>query len=216
MLKFAFLVSFLLCPLFTSGKSTPIPETIDMGAYSVTLKLSDRWKVEVRKDIGLARYTFDEGLGAGRGGVQLCVVRLHVKDECCSSDYEKLGENLIINDGLGFRKFVYGSNHRLRLAPDSETKITSPLGEVRCYAFEQEQFGPAGRLFTSVALVIPHDFASRKNVYLVTGLETIVRVDPRYLNYVGKIVGGLTEHASGSIGSWESRPAAEPPAVNSP
>jgi len=169
----------------------PIPETIDLGAYTVSLKLSDGWGAEVQKANGFVRFSLDDRVTSA--AVQLSIFRVKVKDELFSSDTTELAKRLIIEDGLKFKKFVYGRSAKITLTADKRANLSSPLGEVRCFEFARDQYGPAGRLFTKVALIIPRDFSQRRIVYLVTGYESSNTENPRHLRLVEKIVAGLRE-----------------------
>ncbi|MFT3828874.1 MAG: hypothetical protein QM691_04115 [Opitutaceae bacterium] len=186
------------------GKTVQVPETINLGAYSVTLSLFMGWTAAANQQAGCVRYSLNEPDELRSGAAELYVFRFRVKEEFASQDNAQLAKALVVADGLQFHDAIYGKRSKVRLVPARDKKFTSPVGEVRGFEFDRPKAGPVGRLFTSIALIIPPDVAQRRVVYLIIGYETRAGENPRYLDLVEKLAAGLREaptKAPVSVGS---------------
>ncbi|HLP01190.1 MAG TPA: hypothetical protein VK163_04130 [Opitutaceae bacterium] len=169
----------------------------------MTLSLFTGWTAAANQQAGCVRYSLNEPEEFRSGAAELYVFRFRLKEEFASQDNAQLAKALVVADGLQFHDAIYGKRSKVRLVPARDRKLTSPVGEVRCFEFDRPQAGPVGRLFTSIALIIPPDVAQRRVVYLIIGYETRAGENPRYLDLVEKLAVGLREaptKASGSVG----------------
>jgi hypothetical protein len=191
-------MKMLLLPVFCSllpgslmATSTAIPETIDMGAYSVQLKLTDDWRVEVSAKNGTVKYQYVDPLSHGASCVELRVFRMPVPEATTRTSPETMADALVIKDGLRFHRQVFGDHKRLRC--DDPKGIQSPLGRTRHYTLSREEHDRAGQRFVHVALIIAGDFQTSNTVFLITGYEVNGEnhLAPEWADLVNDIIRGL-------------------------
>jgi hypothetical protein len=152
---------FLAPPLWGFTK---IPETIQVGSYSVSLTLSDTWFVQVFEKQSCIVYSSLEPTSQGKAAIEIRVYRVSLPPEIAALDGAIAAARLVRDDGLRFQQSVF--RHRF-LFPRDPVVTPCPAGTAFVYAEEDASFRDTLPHLARAALILPKDYQSRKVGYFV-------------------------------------------------
>src|ERR1017187_9889213 len=134
---------------------TKIPETIQVGSYSVSLKLGDTWFVQVFEKQGCITYSGQEKTSQGIATIEIRVYCVSLPPETALLDGAVAAARLVRDDGLKFQQSIF--RHRF-LFPKAPVVIQCPVGTAFIYAEDDSSFHDSRPHFARAALVLPQDY----------------------------------------------------------
>lgn len=202
----AVLIASLLIasPLFSASK---IPEQINVGDYSISLKLPDTWRVEVFESKGRVVYRYLETQRTGKldenVGAQIEVLKLILPFPKEEISIEKFVDKIVQEDPLEYRMAVFGD--RYTMVPYLESKKVAGFGFTKHFIANGK-----GRAIRVTAVIKARDRNSLA-LYLITGLENSETnaVNPVWLGKIDEIVEGLKEIKNAKPDSTATPPPAK-------
>lgn len=201
----ALIVTLLFAsPLFSASK---IPEQINVGDYTVTLKLPDTWRVEVFEAKGRVVYRYLEtqrtGKFEGNVGAQIEVMKVFLPFPKEEISIEKYVDKIVQEDPLEYRMAVFGD--RYTMVPYLESKKVASFGFTKHFIANG-----VGRAIRVTAVIKAQD-RNTLALYLITGLENneAHTVNPVWLGKIDEIVEGLKEIKKAKPNTATSQPQAK-------
>lgn len=145
---------------------TEIPETIQVGHYSVSLKVPDTWSVEVFEKQACIVYRGTEPSSPGVAAIEIRVYRIALSAAVAQVDGAVVAARLVRDDGLKIQQSIF--KHWF-LFPREPVVTPCPLGTAFVYGEYDSSFVDRDRQphFARAALVLPADYRSRRVAYFV-------------------------------------------------
>jgi len=157
----AICLCFLAPPLWGY---TNIPETIQVAGYSVSLRLSDTWRVQVFQKQGSIAYSGMEPTAEGQAAIEIRVYRVSLPVEMAPLEGAVIAGRLVRDDGLRFQQSVF---RHWFLFPRDPVVSQCPAGTAFVYAEDDASFRDRLPHFARAALILPKDYRNRKIGYFV-------------------------------------------------
>jgi hypothetical protein len=207
----------LLVLLFTIGlNAADIPQKLDVGSYSIDVKLDKDCKVEIYKQTGRVRILYDETTVSTKTGYSIEVMKLIIPLPKEDTSIDKFLDKVVMGDFLGFHNAVFG--RRISFAPSAIIKSKSKFGYTRHYVDRGAENTVGSRIFAQTSAIIKAYDRSSLAIYLVCGLEinSDRRISPTWLGLVTNIVEGMEENKptqQNTNKALEPPPAPETPAA---
>ena len=144
---------------------TQIPETIQVGHYTVSVKVSDTWHVQVFAKQGAITYNALEPTAEGQAAVEIRVYRVSLPQDLVPLEGAAIASRLVREDGLKFQQAVF---HKWFQFPKDPVVLPCPAGTAFVYGeIDPSFYRDREPHFARAALILPPDYKSRKIGYFV-------------------------------------------------